>query len=81
MLRYLHAGGLMRFLPGVRRPQEDPTVLIVDTQIAWFYPLEIFHLFGFRKVRRTGDELIVSRRRYDLVPPPRFSLVWNSSTQ
>jgi hypothetical protein len=65
----------------VRRPQEDPTVLIVDTRIAWFYPLEIFHLLGFRKVRRTGDELIVCRRRYDLAPPQRFSLVWNSSTR
>jgi hypothetical protein len=31
--------------------------------IARFFPLEVFHLLGYRKRRRRGPYLIVSRRR------------------
>jgi succinylglutamate desuccinylase len=71
LLRRLRLNRLMRFLPGVRRDPRDPAVLIVDTRVARFYPLEIFHLCGFRKVRQAGVDLVVSRRRYDLEPPRR----------
>lgn len=74
LLRRLRLGRLVKLLPGVRRHPDDDEVLIVDTRIARWYPLEVFHLFGFRKLRREGVELIVSRRRYDLAPPPRISL-------
>jgi len=41
--------------------------------VARVYPLEVFHMFGFRKVRQSGSDLIVSRRRYDLEPPAQIS--------
>ena len=69
VLRRLRLGSLMRFLPGVRRDAANDEVLIVDTRVARIYPLEIFHLLGFRKIRRCGTSLAVSRRRYDLAPP------------
>jgi succinylglutamate desuccinylase len=69
LLRQLRLGALLRFLPGVRRERRRPEVLFVDTRIARFYTLEVFHLFGFRKLRRSGSELIMSRRRFDLRPP------------
>ncbi len=69
VLRYLRLNALMRFLPGVRLDPDCPEVLIVNTRVARLYPLEIFHLLGFRKVRQTGSELKVSRRRYDLAAP------------
>ena len=69
VLRRLRLHGLMRFLPGVRRAPDSPLVLFVNTRVARFYPLEIFHLFGFRKVRQAGADLVVSRRRYDYHPP------------
>jgi succinylglutamate desuccinylase len=73
VLRRLRMHGLMRFLPGVRRAPDSPLALIVDTRVARFYPLEVFHLFGFRKLRQAGADLVVSRRRYDYRPPRRVS--------
>jgi succinylglutamate desuccinylase len=73
LLRRLRLNALMPLLPGVRRHPEQPDVLVVDTRIARVYPLEVFHLFGFRKVRQVGRELVVSRRRYDLAPPQRIA--------
>ena len=73
VLRRLRLGALIRFLPGVRRHRSETDALIVDTRVARYYPLEIFHLFGFRKLRREGPRLIVSRRRFDLAPPRQIS--------
>lgn len=74
LLRRLRLDALIHLLPGVRRHPQEADVLLVNTRIARVYPLEIFHLFGFRKLRRSGNELIVSRRRYDLAPPRRVSI-------
>jgi len=73
-LRRLRIGRLFTLLPGVRRHAGTGRALIVDTEIARWYPLEVFHLFGFRKVRHLGSDLIVSRRCYDLAPPRKISL-------
>ncbi len=71
-LRRLRLCRILPWLPGVRLHPQDSGVLVVDTRVARWYPLEIFHLFGFRKLRASGAELVVSRRRYDLVPPPQI---------
>ncbi|HXV76548.1 MAG TPA: hypothetical protein VD788_09530, partial [Candidatus Polarisedimenticolaceae bacterium] len=71
LLRRLRLDRLMRLLPGVRR-SSGADVLVADTRIARFYPLEIFHLMGFRKVRRDGDYLVVARRKYDDRRPARI---------
>lgn len=73
-LRRLHLARTFPLLPGVRRHPDDADVLIIDTRVARWYPLEIFHLFGFRKLREVGAELVVSRRRHDLAAPRRISL-------
>jgi len=74
LLRRLYLDALIGLLPGVRRHPDDGEVLVVSTRIARAYPLEIFHLFGYRKLRRIGSALVVSRRRYDLTPPAKISL-------
>jgi succinylglutamate desuccinylase len=74
LLRRLRLGGLLRVLPGVRRDPQRRGVLLVDTRIARVFPLEVFHLFGYRKVRWTGSELVVSRRPFDLAAPPRVGV-------
>lgn len=68
-LRRLRMDVLMPALPGVRRHPHRRHVLVVNTRVARFYPLEIFHLFGFRKLRQVGGVLLVSRRRFDLSGP------------
>lgn len=69
VLRRLRLSPLLRLLPGVSRHPEREDSLVVDTRIARWFPLEIFHLFGFRKLRWQGPVLIVSRRRHDLRRP------------
>ena len=64
-LRSLHVGRFMHWLPGVERHPHVADALVVNTRVARAYPLEVFHLFGFRKRRRKGDLLVVSRRRHD----------------
>ena len=78
VLRRVRARGILRFLPGVRRDPEHPGVVIVDTRIARWYPLEVLHLFGYRKLRHVGQELHVGRRRYDFLSPPRVEFTMPS---
>lgn len=68
-LRRLRLNGLVRHLPGVRAEPSRREELVVDTRIARLYPLEIFHLLGYRKLRNEGNALRVSRRLFDLSPP------------
>lgn len=69
VLRRLKFAGLVRVLPGVWRHPTDAESLVVNTRIARFFPLQIFHLLGFRKRRWRGNQLVVSRRRHDTKSP------------
>lgn len=71
VLRRAKAYRLMPILPGVRRSRTDPETLEIDTRIARFFPLQIFHLLGFRRRRWNRDELVVSRRKFDTSSPYR----------
>ena len=68
-LRRMKLTDWMFILPGVKRHPTDPASLIVNTKVARFFPLEIFHLLGFRKRVREKNFLIVSRRKYDTKSP------------
>lgn len=69
ILRKMKIGDFVRFLPGVRQHPTNRESLIVNTRVARFFPLQIFHLLGFRKRRWHDNQLIVSRRRHDIVSP------------
>ena len=69
VLRNLDIGNLLRFLPGVRTHPVDEDSLIVNTRITRVFPLHIFHLLGFRKLRWRKDKLIISRRKHDTMSP------------
>jgi len=65
LARTLRRIGLPRvahWLPGVRRHPLLDGVLTVNTRVARFYPEELFLLLGYRKRRRHGEVLVVSRR-------------------
>lgn len=62
VMRKSGAAGILHLLPGVRRQVDNPNVLFVNTRMARFFPLQLFHLFGFRKMRWTDDWLTVTRR-------------------
>jgi succinylglutamate desuccinylase len=69
-LRHLRCGRFMHWLPGVSRLPGETDVLRVDTRIARLYPLQVFHLLGFRRRRLQGQTLFVSRRREFEWPVP-----------
>jgi predicted deacylase len=69
VLRKLRTARLVRILPGVWRDPADPESLIINTRVARFFPLQIFHLLGFRKRRWRNNQLVVSRRRHDCDSP------------
>ncbi|HQR37691.1 MAG TPA: succinylglutamate desuccinylase/aspartoacylase family protein [Blastocatellia bacterium] len=65
LLRKAHVGRMMYLLPGVRRHANDPAALIVNTRLARIFPMQVFHLLGYRKLRWDEDFLVVSRRKFD----------------
>ncbi len=68
-LRHLHAHHLVRILPGIYRHKYQPDTFVVNRRVARWFPMQIMHLLGFRKVREEGENLTVSRRRFDLKSP------------
>ncbi|MHC4548472.1 MAG: succinylglutamate desuccinylase/aspartoacylase family protein [Planctomycetota bacterium] len=62
-LRWLRLGKLLPLLPGVTQHPEEPHALRVDAKVARWLVVEVFQLFGFRRRRTEGDDLVFSRRR------------------
>ena len=69
VLRRMRVQDLIHWLPGVARDPDDQETLIVNTNVARFFPLQVFHLLGYRRRRWSSKKLIVSRRRHDTVSP------------
>ena len=69
ILRRIGIQKIVHLLPGVSRDPADPATLIVNTRIASLFPLQIFHLLGFRRRRWAGNKLVVSRRKHDTDGP------------
>jgi succinylglutamate desuccinylase len=69
VVRHAKLYNLMPLLPGVRRSEGDPDALEINTRVARFFPLQIFHLLGFRRLRWSANSLVVTRRRFDTAGP------------
>ncbi len=69
VLRKVGIQRMIHLLPGVSRVPGDPSTLYVNTAVAQLFPLQIFHLLGFRRRRWDGNKLVVSRRKHDTSGP------------
>lgn len=69
VLRRMKAQDYVYWLPGVARDPYEHETMIINTRVARLFPLQIFHLLGYRKRRWSGNKLIVSRRRHDTISP------------
>lgn len=69
ILRQMRVQNIVGWLPGVARDPNDHETLIVNTSLARFFPLQVFHLLGYRRRRWERKKLVVSRRRHDYVSP------------
>ncbi len=61
-LRRLGAERFLSWLPGVRALRKDGRALAVDRRVARFLAVQIFHLFGYRRRRSVGSQIVFSRR-------------------
>lgn len=62
-LRRLRLDRLVPLLPGISRHPETPDHFVADSGVARFQTVNVFHLFGYRRVRAHGHGLVFSRRR------------------
>jgi predicted deacylase len=65
-LRRLRVDRLLPWLPGIRRHPDRSDTLTVNSAIARWFVVEIFHLLGFRRHRMEEGKLVVSRRPHDV---------------
>jgi len=68
-LRRRNAHRFITLLPGVKLHPEQENTFIVNQTIASVKTMQVLHLFGFRKERKQGKILLVSRRAFDLKGP------------
>ena len=69
VLRRLKIQDYVYWLPGVSRDPNDRETLVINTRVSRLFPLQIFHLLGFRRRRWVSNKLVVSRRRHDTESP------------
>lgn len=69
ILRKMRVSDFIHLLPGVIKDPTEFGTFLVNTRVARFFPLQIFHLLGFRKRRWRRDSLVVSRRAHDTKSP------------
>jgi succinylglutamate desuccinylase len=62
LLRALRLDRIVHWLPGIRRLPGARDTLVVDSQVARWWVIEIFHLLGFRRRRPVQGKLRFSRR-------------------
>ncbi len=74
LLRRLGVSRFVSLLPGVRRHPTVTGALLVDRSIARWLAVDVFHLLGYRLVRKRDDVLTVSRHAWDMRPPPEIWL-------
>lgn len=65
-VRRLRLERLMHWLPGVSRDPVEEGTFEVDTQVARWLTMQLFHLLGFRRTARDERWLRMSRRHHDL---------------
>lgn len=71
LLRALGLASLVHWLPGVRRLRDEPGTVLVDPAVARLFPVQIFHLLGFRRRTSESGKLVFSRRRFDTKRPKK----------
>lgn len=61
-LRHLRLDRFLDKLPGVARDKLRPSRLVVDRALADLYPVGVFHLLGYRRIRRDEAGMTLERQ-------------------
>ena len=63
-MRWLGVDRTLHWLPGVRKHPDREATLVIDTRLARWFALEVFHLLGFRRASKTKETLVVTPREH-----------------
>jgi predicted deacylase len=74
VLRGIGIQKFIHIMPGVRRDPDDSGTLTINTNVALLFPLQMFHLLGFRRRRWVGSKLVVSGRKHDTDAPFKWTV-------
>ena len=61
-LRHLRLDRFLDLLPGIARDKGHPSRFLVNRSIARLYPLGVFHMLGYRRIRQVAHQLTVERQ-------------------
>ncbi|MCW5835006.1 MAG: succinylglutamate desuccinylase/aspartoacylase family protein [Labilithrix sp.] len=61
-LRHMKVDRLLHLLPGVARDPARPSKLVVGERATRLYRLDMFHLLGYRRVRKEAERLTLERQ-------------------
>lgn len=62
VLRQMKLDRFLHLLPGVARDPARPSRLVVEERITQVYRLDMFHMLGYRRVRREATRLVIERQ-------------------
>ena len=68
ILRLSRMDVLLSALPGIKRGDVSNT-FVINRKITKIYPMQIFHLLGFKQVDKYDNVLVVSKRDFDIHSP------------
>ena len=72
-LRTYNAERLLKILPGIKLDKKDPHTLRINTRIARWLFVELFHLLGFRHSASTEQYHYFTRRKFDVNEPEIYT--------
>lgn len=61
-LRQMKLDRFLHLLPGIERNPARPTQLVVDARASKIYQLNMFHMLGYRRVRKGTDAVTIERQ-------------------
>jgi len=68
-LRQIRHHDKLHWLVGVKKVAKSPLTYRVDTQVTFLWAIDVFHLFGYIKIRSDGPFLFMSQREDEINPP------------
>ncbi len=61
-LRHMKLDRFLHMLPGIRRDPAEPSRLVVEERASQVYRLDMFHMLGYRRVRKESARLVIERQ-------------------
>ena len=62
VLRHMKLDRFLHLLPGIARDPAQPERLVVDERATQLYRLDMFHMLGYRRMRKDASRVVIERQ-------------------